>query len=113
MLANPYNTKGQFSDDTAAGSTKLDGITAQESDKGAFRTKNLRGCAQTAPYDHDGAFATLREVVDFYDKGGGDTPYMKDEKLKALSLTDEQKNDLVAFLEALTGAPPPAALGPP
>jgi cytochrome c peroxidase len=113
MLANPYNSKTAFSDDTAAGAAKLDGIMQQETDKGAFRTKNLRGCAETAPYEHDGVFATLREVVDFYAAGGGATPYTKDEKLKPLNLTEEQKNDLVAFLESLTGEPVPADLGPP
>ena len=112
-IANPYNSTSQFSDSVTAGMMKHQGQMALETDKGAFRTKNLRGVAETAPYEHDGVFATLREVVDFYDQGGGTTPYIKDEKLKPLNLTDEQKNDLVAFMEALTGEPTPAELGPP
>jgi len=112
-LANPYNTKSPFSDSVETGNAKWDGLMAVEADRGAFRTKNLRGCAETAPYDHSGAFATLKEVVEFYDVGGGSTPYTKDEKLKPLNLTAEQKDDLVAFLQSLTGEPVPAELGPP
>jgi len=105
-LANPYNSTSQFSDDTAAGHMKLDGLMQQMSDEGAFRTKDLRGVAGTAPYEHDGALATLADVVDFYAMGGGTTTYTKDEKLKPLNLTDMDKADLVSFLESLSGDPP-------
>lgn len=113
MLSNPLNGKSQFSDDVAAGTKKLEGIMQQETDKGAFRTKNLRGCSTTGPYEHNGVFNTLREVVDFYAAGGGATPYTKDEKIKPLTLTDTQKEDLVEFLKTLTGDEPGAELGPP
>ena len=51
---------------------------------------------------HNGVFGSLGEVVDFYDAGGGDDP-LKDPRLKPLGLTPEEKADLVAFLEALSG----------
>ena len=59
----------------------------------------------TAPYMHDGAFGTLEDVVDFYDKGGGENPNRSD-LLLPLALTDGEKRDLVAFLKALTGRTP-------
>ena len=76
----------------------------KEADKGAFKTPSLREITVTAPYMHNGAFKTLEEVVDFYDKGGGEHPN-KDRLLKPLDLTDEEKEDLIAFLDALTGDP--------
>ena len=112
-LANAYNMTSQFSDSVDTGMTKHMGVAAVETDKGAFRSKNLRSVALTAPFEHNGVFATLREVIDFYDQGGGTTPYTKDEKIKPLNLTEQQKEDLVAFLESLTGEPVPSELGPP
>ena len=76
-------------------------ITKKEKDKGAFKTPTLRNVALTPPYMHNGVFKTLREVVEFYNKGGGDVPN-KDPRLKPLNLTEEEKDALVAFLEALT-----------
>ena len=46
--------------------------------------------------------ATLQDVVDFYDAGGGDEP-LKDARLKPLGLVPSEKADLVAFLESLSG----------
>lgn len=59
---------------------------------------------------HSGIFATLEEVVDFYDKGGGTTPN-KSVLLKVLGLTAQEKTALVAFLQSLTGDKP--AITPP
>lgn len=114
-LANPYTSAGEFSDDPAAGEAKVNGLVATEEDRGAFRTKNLRGVAETAPYYHNGSIATLREVVDFYARGGGDANFQgtKDAKLQPLDLSEQEKDDLVAFLESLTGAPVPAEWGYP
>lgn len=75
-----------------------------EKEKGAFKTPSLREVTITAPYMHNGAFKTLEEVVDFYNKGGGEHPN-KDPLLKPLNLTDQEKEDLIAFLDALTGDP--------
>ena len=46
------------------------GITGKSDDKFGFKTPTLRGVANTAPYMHDGSIKTLREVVEFYNKGG-------------------------------------------
>lgn len=77
-------------------------ITKRVRDRGRFRTPTLRHVAQTAPYMHDGRFATLEEVVDFYDKGGHPNPHL-DPDMKPLGLTKREKADLIAFMGALTG----------
>jgi cytochrome c peroxidase len=75
-------------------------ITLNPVDRLAFRTPSLRNVAQTAPYMHDGSLATLHEVVDFYDRGGGDTP-SKSSALTPLGLSAAEKQALVAFLRSL------------
>ena len=78
-------------------------VTLNPSDAWAYRTRTLRNVALTAPYMHDGSFATLQQVVDFYDLGGIDNP-LKDPLLKPLFLTPAEKRALIAFLGALTGS---------
>ena len=77
-------------------------VTKDPKDWGAFKTPTLREIAQTAPYMHDGSLKTLDEVVDFYDKGGIANKN-KDDRIKKLNLTDQDKKDLVSFLQALSG----------
>lgn len=77
--------------------------TKREADKGKFRTPPLRYLTYSWPYMHNGVFLILEEVVDFYDQGGGDHPH-KSPLLKPLGLTDEEKADLVEFLNSLTGS---------
>lgn len=77
---------------------------ADGSDIGTFMTPTLRELTYTAPYMHNGMFATLGEVVDFYDAGGGGDPN-KDTRMQPLGLGDAEKADLVAFLTALSGDP--------
>src|SRR5690606_32279581 len=79
--------------------------TKDEKDTGAFKTPTIRNVAQTAPYMHDGSQKTLEEVVEWYDKGGHPNPHLSD-KIKKLNLTDQEKQDLVAFMKALTGPLP-------
>ena len=74
----------------------------REGDQGKFRTPTLRHVAQTAPYMHDGSLKTLKEVVDFYVAGGNSNDYL-DKDMKPLTLTAQERADLVAFLESLTG----------
>jgi cytochrome c peroxidase len=87
--------------------------TKKPEDKGKFKTPTLRNVVQTAPYMHDGSEATLEQVIDFYDKGGVGNPNLSKE-IKPLKLTAQDKRDLVAFMEALTGevqnATPPTRL---
>lgn len=75
-------------------------ITKDKKDWKAFRTPTLREVAKTAPYMHNGIFATLDEVIDFFDQGGG----KGNTALKPLGLTASEKAELKAFLvEALSG----------
>ncbi|MGC2656984.1 MAG: cytochrome c peroxidase [Bryobacteraceae bacterium] len=80
-------------------------VTHIDADKGAFKTPSLRNIAQSGPYMHDGSLKTLKEVVDFYAGGGNSNPYL-DKNIKAIHLTGQDRSDLVAFLESLTGDPP-------
>ena len=81
--------------------------TQVEGDKGAFKTPSLRHIALTAPYMHDGSLKTLKEVIDFY-LGGGSSNEHLDKEIKPLGhLTGQERADLLAFLEALTGETPP------
>ncbi|MGC5325930.1 cytochrome-c peroxidase [Brevibacillus sp. SYSU BS000544] len=80
-------------------------VTKQEADKGKFRTPALRGIAHTAPYMHDGSMDTLKKVIEYYNQGGGNHGN-KDPLVRPLNLSDEEVNDLVAFLEALSGEVP-------
>ena len=77
-------------------------VTKQPKDIGAFKTPGLRDIALSAPYMHDGSEATLADVVVFYDKGGEPNPYL-DGGIVPLKLTDQEKQDLVALMESLTG----------
>ncbi len=72
--------------------------------RGAFKTPTLRDIALTAPYMHDGRYASLEEVVEHYDRGGDATDNL-DSQMQALHLTPEEKADLVAFMKSLTGNP--------
>lgn len=76
--------------------------THREADRRKFLTPTLRELAWTAPYMHNGTFATLKEVVDFYNAGGGNDP-LKDQRLRPLNLVPSEKADLIAFLNALSG----------
>ncbi|HEU4400688.1 MAG TPA: cytochrome c peroxidase [Candidatus Polarisedimenticolia bacterium] len=77
-------------------------ITKVETDRGAFKTPTLRNITQSSPYMHDGAETTLEEVVAFYDKGGKPNKWLSKE-IHPLNLTDQDKADLVAFLQSLSG----------
>jgi cytochrome c peroxidase len=77
--------------------------TKNDGDRGKFKTPTLRNVTQTAPYMHDGSEETLMQVVEFYDRGGIANPNLSKE-IKPLKLSAQEKRDLVAFLESLTGA---------
>jgi len=77
--------------------------------KGAFKTPGLRDIELTAPYFHDGSAATLREVVEHYVRGGDDRTNLSP-NMKPLNLSEQDKDDLVAFMKALTGKPKAVAV---
>ena len=72
---------------------------------GKFRVPSLRYTKYTAPYMHNGMIATLEDVVEFYNQGGGENQFAetKSDLIKPLGLNDQEKADLVAFLESLSG----------
>jgi cytochrome c peroxidase len=82
----------------AAGEKALNDATKT----GAFKTPTLRDVAKTAPYFHDGGTKTLREAVALMCKGGIDNKH-KDPLLMDRGITDAEIDQLVAFLETLTG----------
>jgi cytochrome c peroxidase len=89
-------------------------FTGNTADYGRFKIPTLRNLAYSAPYMHDGRFATLDEVIDFYDEGPKGSPTMEpilrekaNKRLETLghwglNLTPEQKADLKAFLLTLS-----------
>jgi cytochrome c peroxidase len=77
-------------------------VTKEDKELGAFKTPTIRNVEHSAPYMHDGSQKTLEEVVEWYAKGGHPNPHL-DEKIKKLDLTDQDKQDLVAFMKACSG----------
>ncbi|MEO1411972.1 MAG: cytochrome c peroxidase [Bacteroidota bacterium] len=72
----------------------------------SFKTVTVRNIAETAPYMHNGVYDTLEEVVDFYNRGGGvglglEVPYQTLPDTP-LGLTQQEQQDLVAFMKALS-----------
>lgn len=110
--SHEFNSNSAYSDDPRGRHPELGALQRTEADLGAFRTPTLRNMAKTAPYMHAGQLPTLAEVVVFYNGGGGTEGYVgvRDPEIKALSLTDEEKVQLVAFLETLTGEEIPETL---
>jgi cytochrome c peroxidase len=97
-LENPYVDKG------------LGAITGLPQDEGKFKVPSLRNIELTAPYMHDGRFATLAEVVEFYNSGVVNHPNLSpplrlpppNNAPRRLNLTAAQKAALVAFMKTLT-----------
>lgn len=93
--------------------TGLFDMSGERRDMGRFKAPSLRNIAITAPYMHDGSVATLAEVIDNYERGGrlvengphaGDgrlSPF-KSEFVTGFDLADEERADLLTFLESLT-----------
>lgn len=105
-LGVPGNAAGTLLD----GDIGREAVTGNAADRGAFRVPNLRNLTRTAPYMHNGVFATLEAVVDFYNRGGGrglglPVPTQAAE-IVPLGLTESEKGQLVAFLKALSAQVP-------
>jgi cytochrome c peroxidase len=105
LKSSPYNLLGKHNDDPAR-STALGTrhVQAQHRNFGEFRVPGLRGVAQTAPYMHNGSLATLRDVVRFYSELNEERLHADGERiLRPLGLAEAEQDDLVAFLESLSG----------
>jgi len=77
---------------------------ADGSDIGTFVTPTLRELKYTAPYMHNGMFRSLSDIVSYFNDGGEHVPNL-DEKVKPLGMSFLERQDLVEFLEALSGDP--------
>jgi len=117
VRVDPFGSTGIHSDDPqGARSLATRTLRVSGEDWGAFKTPSLRNVARTAPYMHAGQFATLPEVLRYYStlEGAMTGGHHAEQTLQPADLTDRQINDLIAFLESLTTADPPAdLLGPP
>lgn len=74
-------------------------VTGNPADMGKMRTPSLRNVEFSAPYFKDGRFATLEEVVEFYDRGGDFDAPNKDPLIQPLNLTPAEKAALVVYLK--------------
>ena len=81
-------------------------VTGKASDNHTFSTPSLRNAELTAPYMHDGRFATLDEVISHYNHGVVDSatldPNLKKHPTEGIGLSKEDQQALVAFLKTLT-----------
>jgi cytochrome c peroxidase len=103
-LASEFNCLGEYSDARVADCAELNFVkTAGLELQGAFRAPSLRNVAGTAPYMHTGQFATLREVLEHYRQA----PFTFNGKTELLpiDLTDEELQQLEAFLLTLSSPP--------
>ena len=95
-----YNLSGPLS--YPADDTGLHKKTGRLEHDGQFRIPTLRNIALTAPYMHDGSLATLDAVLDHYVTGGRTENPRRSSAIRPLTLTADDRRDLVAFLESLT-----------
>ena len=103
--------KGADFVDIGLGKTVKDNSNAEPgADNGKFKVSSLRNVAKTAPYMHNGVFTSLKEVVDFYNTRDTDGKWakpeiaatMNTEELGNLGLSDQEVDDIVAFLRTLS-----------
>jgi cytochrome c peroxidase len=106
LKASPFNLLGAYSDD-AAGVSAMRTRHVQQLHRnwGEFRVPSLRNVADTAPYMHDGSLRTLDAVVRHYSEIDVERLHGSDNErlLRPLRLTSQEKADLVAFLQTLSG----------
>jgi cytochrome c peroxidase len=77
-------------------------VTRADSDIASFKTPDLRNVMVTAPYFHDGSYATLWDVMDHYNKGDGiQDPYLSTE-IQPLALRETDIDDFVALMASFT-----------
>ena len=88
--------------ETPPGDLGLYEITLDPDDRWKYKTPSLRNVALTPPYMHDGSLRTLRDVLDFYNRGGVPNATL-DPLIRPLGLSSREVDDLVAFLSSLTG----------
>ena len=109
LESSPFHGGGAWSDAAeGAARDKVASIRRSPDNLGRFKTPSLRNVGQTAPYMHDGRFASLAEVVAFYvSLEGAALDGVQEKLLRPLTLNDQQQRDLVSFLESLSDSEVP------
>jgi cytochrome c peroxidase len=79
-------------------------VTRKGSDDGVFKTPTLRNVALRTYFMHDGSFRSLRDVVEYYNQGGIHGAPNVDARIQKIHLTPSEEDDLVGFLQSLTGS---------
>ena len=106
LSRDPFNAAGMFSDDPRGPrAQEMTQLSSNAETWGQFRTPSLRNVARTAPYMHQGQFATLDDVLHYYSTLEGSVPagHHGEQVIQPLHLTDVEIADLLAFLETLNG----------
>jgi cytochrome c peroxidase len=101
VLLDEFNCQGRYSD-AREGCDELAHLAPEAHLAGAFKVPSLRGVARTPPYMHDGRFATLREVLEFYRSPAPRDGAMPHELTALPHLSDADLANLEAFLETLS-----------
>ena len=105
-LESELNCRGRWSDDPEASCRHLDFARVDAPELvGAFKTPSLRGLGASAPYMHDGRFATLAEVLDHYDRAPAVSRRDGHGELFPLGLSAAERSALEAFLRTLDDTP--------
>ncbi|MGA8763346.1 MAG: cytochrome c peroxidase, partial [Candidatus Sulfotelmatobacter sp.] len=104
---NKFHSLGRLPGEEHARDPGRFAISRNPADRDAFKTPSLRNVATRSPYMHNGSISTLPEAIALYDRGGGAGP--KSDLLHPLELTAGEKDDLLNFLQALSGVAPAMA----
>ncbi|MSR28344.1 MAG: hypothetical protein EXS03_02060 [Phycisphaerales bacterium] len=110
LKSSPFRSSGSFADNPDSERARVvDALVAHEDQWGAFRTPALRNVARTAPYFHQGQFASLEEVLRFYStlEGAVTMDHHRESVLRRRDFSAEEMADLAAFLRSLDGTDPP------
>jgi cytochrome c peroxidase len=111
LLETEFNSAGIYSDMNRPDRWK--DLHAVDRDLGAFKTPTLRNVSKTGPYMHTGAFASLWDVVNWYNQAAGTDGFSgkrEEASLFPLQLSNEEMSDLVEFLKSLDGDALPPSL---
>lgn len=96
---NAFENNGLYTDYRDIGRAL---ITLNPADTGKFRVPSLRNVGVTAPYMHDGSLVTLEDVIDHYEKAGQKATALQSDKIRAFTLSVDERKALIAFLNSLT-----------
>ncbi len=103
VLADPFNCRGEYSDDAEHRCAELDYVRTGPELVGTLRTPSLRNVELTAPYMHQGQIASIEAVLLHYNEAPA--AMIGHNEAEPLGLNQRQLGQLAAFLRTLTGPP--------